>query len=49
VSWDAHGERRRGHSVGIDDTGALCVRLPDGAHVTVHGGEIEWHLEARDA
>ena len=47
VSWHAHGERRRGHSAGIDDTGALRVRLADGAHVTVHGGDIEWHLETK--
>ena len=31
------------------DAGALRVRLEDGAHVTVHGGEIEWHLEDREA
>ena len=49
VRWHAHGETRRGHAAGIDDTGALRVRLEDGAHVTVHGGEIEWHLEDREA
>lgn len=49
VRWHALGETRRGRAAGIDDTGALRVRLDGGAHVTVHGGEIEWHLEDREA
>jgi BirA family biotin operon repressor/biotin-[acetyl-CoA-carboxylase] ligase len=49
VRWHAHGQTRRGYAAGIDDTGALRVRLGDGAHVTVHGGEIEWFLEDREA
>ena len=49
LCWHAHGETRWGHAAGIDDTGALRVRLDNGAHVRVHGGEIEWHLEEREA
>ena len=49
VRWHAHGETRHGRAAGIDDTGALRVRLDDGAQITVHGGEIEWQLEDREA
>jgi BirA family biotin operon repressor/biotin-[acetyl-CoA-carboxylase] ligase len=45
VRWLAKGEMRSGRSAGIDDTGALRVRLDDGTHTTVHGGELEWCLE----
>jgi BirA family transcriptional regulator, biotin operon repressor / biotin---[acetyl-CoA-carboxylase] ligase len=45
VRWLAQGEMRSGRSAGIDDTGALRVRLDDGTHTTVHGGELEWCLE----
>jgi BirA family biotin operon repressor/biotin-[acetyl-CoA-carboxylase] ligase len=49
VRWHTHGQTRSGRAAGIDDTGALRVRLDGGAHVTVHGGEVEWHLEDREA
>lgn len=49
VQWHTHEGARWGRAAGIDDTGALRVRLDDGGHVTVHGGEIEWHLEDREA
>ena len=49
VRWRIGGETRRGHSAGIDGIGALRVRLDDGAHVTIHGGAIEWDLEDREA
>jgi biotin-(acetyl-CoA carboxylase) ligase len=49
VRWHADGETRRGRSAGIDDVGALRVRLDDGAHVIIHGGAIEWCLDAREA
>ena len=45
VRWHAQGDTRQGRAAGIDETGALRVRLDDGAVATVHGGEIEWHLE----
>jgi BirA family biotin operon repressor/biotin-[acetyl-CoA-carboxylase] ligase len=49
VQWSVDGQPRRGHACGIDDIGALRVRLDNGTHVTVHGGEIEWNLEDREA
>lgn len=42
LCWRHHGTVQQGHARGIDDTGALQVRLADDRDVTVHGGEIEW-------
>lgn len=42
LRWHHQGTAQHGHARGIDDRGALQVRLADGRDVTVHGGEIEW-------
>ena len=49
VRWHQHGKVRSGRTAGIDEIGALRVRLDEGGEATVHGGEMEWLLEPRNA
>jgi BirA family transcriptional regulator, biotin operon repressor / biotin---[acetyl-CoA-carboxylase] ligase len=49
VRWHHHGKVRSGRTAGIDEIGALRVRLDDGGEATVHGGDMEWLLEPWNA
>lgn len=51
VRWHQQGRSRLGRAQGIDDAGALRVRIEGDGEVTVHGGEVEWFIEedAHDA
>jgi BirA family transcriptional regulator, biotin operon repressor / biotin---[acetyl-CoA-carboxylase] ligase len=44
VRWHHDGLLQQGRACGIDDTGALLVRLDGNGVVAVHGGEVEWML-----
>jgi BirA family biotin operon repressor/biotin-[acetyl-CoA-carboxylase] ligase len=49
VRWHHQGIVQTGHAIGIDDTGALRVRTAEAREVTVHGGDVEWLLDACEA
>ena len=49
VRWHHQGVVQTGHAIGIDDTGALRVRTAEAREVTVHGGDVEWLLDACEA
>ncbi len=46
VRWREHGRTRAGHADGIDAHGALRIRCDDGEATTVHGGDVDWSIEA---
>ena len=47
VSWSHEGRTCEGVTAGIAADGALRVRRPGGEIQILHGGTLEWHLEAR--
>lgn len=42
VRWHHLGVTHVGRAQGIDETGALRVRVAESAEMTVHGGDVEW-------
>ncbi len=49
VRWHDQGVAHTGRSAGIDERGALRVRIDGGGDLIVHGGDLEWLTDGESA